>query len=230
MNKLWKTIITIKAVIALVGFIPNMVMAQNQDWQTVRIPGICTYQIPPSVEMQGGAYKKVSETFYSNTLNNVLEIKAASQRAVAQPRGINNLDPFALSRYCRIIVETDSGAPGEYLQLGERITGTADELAALDKEIRSGIESVSSASPKLETKFKVLSWYGTKIVQKGNYDAILTTYTRSINEGPPVLVSMYSVQNNDMLHRVIICYRLSEKEIWSQDLDKVIDTMKFTKR
>ena len=37
------------------------VYAQSEKWDTVSIPGICTYQIPPTIELQKGIYKRFND-------------------------------------------------------------------------------------------------------------------------------------------------------------------------
>jgi len=86
------------------GVIPH---AQNATWETVSVPGICTFQIPPTVEIQAGAYKRYNDQLTKT----ILEITESPDRAVAQPKGINAFNPVALNRYWRIIVETEKGLP-----------------------------------------------------------------------------------------------------------------------
>ena len=54
--------------LSLVCLLQQPAAAQNQTWQTVSIPGICTYQIPTSVEIQKGAYKELNDTLHGLVL------------------------------------------------------------------------------------------------------------------------------------------------------------------
>jgi len=199
--------------------------AQDATWETVSIPGICTYQIPPTVEIQKGTYKRISDQFRKN----VLEISDSPDRVVAQPKGINDFDPVALKRYCRIIVETERGSKGDYAKLDEPLVVSEAELRELEQEMKSQFKKAAELSTTKGMKMTILSWQPLKVVRVNGVDALLATYSRSMNDAPAVLVRIYKVQNNDCFHAVTISYRENEKDLWATDLDKVIDTFKFKK-
>jgi len=200
--------------------------AQDETWDTVSIPGICTYQIPSTLELQKGTYKKINDQLRKS----VLEIETTPDRVVAQPKGINDFDPVALKRYCRVIVETERGSRSEYAKLDEPMALSAAELKELETEIKSQLQQGAALLTSKGIKMTILSWQGVKINRVNGVDAILTTYTRSINDAPSVLVRMYKIQNNDCLHTITISYRESESNLWEADLEKVVGTFKFKKR
>lgn len=202
------------------------VCAQDETWETVSIPGICTYQIPPTVELQKGTYKKINDQFRRT----ILEIDTTPDRVVAQPKGINDFDPVALKRYCRVIVETERGSRGDYAKLDEPMALSAAELKELEKELKNQLQQGAALSTSKGMKMTILSWQGAKISRVNGVDALLTTYTRSMNDAPAALVRMYMIQNNDCLHTITISYREAESALWAEDLGKVIGTFKFKKR
>jgi hypothetical protein len=204
----------------------RLTAAQDQTWQTVSIPGICTYQIPPSVEIQKGTYKE----FNDKLRGLVLEIETSAERVVAQPKGINSFDPQARKRYCRIIVETDRGQLGEYESLDTPLAVSEEELRELDTFLKQQMQKEAAMYTAKKMKMDLLSWQPARIVRVNGVDALKTTYIRSINDGQPAIVNIYCIQNNDCLHKITISYRLSEKTLWASDLDKIIDTFKFKKR
>jgi hypothetical protein len=199
--------------------------AQDETWQTVSIPGICTYQIPPTVEIQKGMYKEMM-----TQARQILEISTSPDHVVAQPKGINDFDPIALKRYCRIIVESEKGAKGEYLKLGNRLIASAEELREIDKIFKSGAQQQMAQLTSRGMKSALVSWQPTKIVRINGVDAFLTTYTRIVNDDAPALVRMYMIQNNDAMHTIIISYREAASYLWADDLNRVIGTFKFIKR
>jgi len=202
------------------------VHAQDATWDTVSIPGICTYQIPPTVEIQKGTYKRFSDQFQKT----ILEIDISSDRVVAQPKGINDFDPVALKRYCRIIVKTKRGSKGDYSHLDEPLAISAAELGELDKELKNQMHQAAAQSTLKGMKMTILSWQPAKVVRVNGVDALVITYTRSMNDVPSALVRMYMIQNNDAMHEITISYSESEKNLWGEDLNKVIETFKFKKR
>ena len=224
-KKQMKNIAIVVALVLLAGVLTTQ--AQETTWQTVSIPGLCTFQIPPTVEIQKGTYKRVNDQFKKM----ILEINESPDRVIAQPKGINEFDPVALKKYCRIIVETERGAKGDYAKLYEPLLVSEAELKELDEEIKNQNEQQTAMLNAKGVKMTILSWQPFKITRVNGVYALVNTYTRSINDAPSVLVQVYMmIQNNDVMHTIAISYRESEKEIWADDLRKVINTFKFEKR
>lgn len=225
-GKQMKNIAIVVALVLLAGVLTTQ--AQETTWETVSIPGLCTFQIPPTVEIQKGTYKRITDQFQKV----ILEIDESPDRVVVQPKGINDFDPVALKKYCRIIVETRRGTKGDYAKLDEPLSVSEAELKEFDKELRNQTEqqTVSILNAK-GVKMTILSWQPAKITRVNGVDALVITYTRSINDAPSVLVQVYMmIQNNDVMHTIAISYRESEKDIWADDLGRVINTFKFNKR
>lgn len=202
------------------------VTAQDQTWQTVSIPGICTFQIPASVEIQKGTYKQINDKFRGI----FLEIETSPDRVVAQPKGINSFDPQARKLYCRIIVETDRGSRGDYSSIDDPLAVSQPELDEVDEILKQEIQNAAALYTSKGMKMTITSWEPVKIVRVNGVDALRTTYTRRINDSPPVIVNMFMIPNNDCMHKITVSYRLAEKDRWATDLSKVPDTFKFVKR
>lgn len=201
--------------------------AQETTWETVSIPGICTFQIPPTVEVRKGTYRRINDQFKKM----VLEIIESPDRVVAQPKGINDLDPVALKKYSRIFVETKRGTKGDYAKLDEPLLISEAELKELDKELKNLYEQQTIAVSNANgMKMTIFSWQPLKIVRVNGIDALVITYTRGINDTPPVLVRVYNIQNNDVIHSITISYHEFEKDIWADDFRRVINSFKFEKR
>ena len=224
-GKQMKNIGIVVMLILLVGILATQ--AQETAWQTVSIPGLCTFQIPPTLEILKGTYKRINEQLQKM----IFEIDESPDRVVVQPTGINDLDPVALKKYCRIIVETKRGTKGDYAKLDEPLLVSEAELEELDKEFNNQFEQLGATLDAKGVKMTILSWQPAKITRVNGVDALVHTYTRSINDAPSVLVQVYGmIQNNDVMHTIAISYRESEKDIWADDLRKVINTFKFEKR
>lgn len=202
---------------------------QYADWQTVSLPETLSFQIPPTLEIQKGVIKQLGTEMREQLFEDIIEGEQSSDRIVAQPKGINDLNPAALKRYCRIIVETVRGAKGDYFKLNEPLKASAEELREIGARFKSQIEAGSPAISSGGMKMTILSWSPAKIVTINGVGMLLITYTRSMNDGPPAIVQMYHVQNNDCLHTITISYRESESDLWATDLEKVIQTFEFIK-
>jgi len=219
-----KNIILAVVSVLLAGIL--ITQAQDATWLTVSIPEICTYQIPPTVEIQKGTYKQIND----QNRKMIFEISVSSDRVVAQPKGINDFDLAALKKYCRIIVETTRGTKGDYAKLDEPLLASEAEMKEIDKEIKNQSDQLAAIWDTNGVKMTILSWQSAKIISINGVDVLMWTYTRSMDDAPPVLVQMYIIQNNDLMHSIAISYRESEKDIWADDLGKVINTFKFKKR
>lgn len=220
-----KNIAIVVVMILLAGVLATQ--AQETTWETVSIPGICTFQIPPTVEVRKGTYKRINDQFKKM----VLEIIESPDRVVAQPKGINDLDPVALKKYSQIFVETERGTKGDYAILDEPLLISEAELKELDKELKNLYEQQTIAVTNANgMKMTIFSWQPLKIVRVNGVDALVITYTRGINDAPPVLVQVYSIQNNDVIHSITISYHEFEKDIWADDFRRVINSFKFEKR
>jgi hypothetical protein len=194
-------------------------------WQTVSVPGVCTFQIPPTLELQGGAYRRVADV-----IREVWEVpKAAVDRVVAQPAGINRFDAAALKRYARVIVKTEHGVSGDYPRLTDPLAFSEEEMDAIDEQIqreaRQGAETSIGGN-----EMAILSSQHVKLVRIAGIDALMHEYTRTVNDAPPVLVRAYWIFNNDRVHLVTVSWRISEADLWSSDLERVIQSFKFVLR
>jgi len=219
-----KKIIIVLLILCMAYSVPSN--AQADTWQTVSVLGICTFQIPPTMEIQKGNYKQGNEKFQKE----ILEISITPDRVVAQQKGLNSFDPQALKRYSRVIVETVRGQYGDYETLDKPLTASEEELLEINAMLKQQNQQSASQSAAKGMKLKFLSWQPTKIIKVNGIDALKTSYTRSMNNGPPTIVNFYIIQNNDYMHRITISYRLSEESLWATDLSKVINTFKFKKR
>jgi len=185
------------------------------SWLNISIPGICRFQAPPTMEIQGGDYKKVKEAIME-----VFEISGGAD-LILQQKGLNDLDPKARGQYCRVLVNTTRGGEGEFLPLKEKTPVTKADLKEYDRVIRSG----------LEQQYTILDWYPTTVEKINGFYAFKTGYRRSLKSAMnPVVVTIYSIHNHRMMHTVTVSYRESETELWKADLDRVINTFEFERQ
>jgi hypothetical protein len=206
------------------------VFSQDQTWKVVSIPKICTYQIPSTVEIQKGLYRKIAKRVVDEHVKEVLEITKVPERVVAQQKGINSFNPKAFKRYCRIIVETEYGIQGEFQDIDAPLALSQEELTEINAALKQKIELISKKSQSTTFKMKVLTWNQVKIARISGIDALQLSYTRTVNGASPVLVNTYIIQNNHAMHRITLSYRISEKQLWAKDFDKVIESFKFAKK
>ena len=198
--------------------------ASTEHWQTVLMPNICTFKIPPTMEVQAGTYKKLSDKLQKE----ILEIPVDSTRVLAQQKDLNKYKKKAFKTYARIMVETEYGRKGDYEKITTQLTATKFELRELGGIFRQNMEKeLRKISAKGKMTMKLISWFPVQIVEINGVSMIHLKYTRSVNNGPEALVNMYIVQNDDRMHRITISYRISNADLYKDDLSKVINTFKF---
>jgi len=184
----------------------------DPSWETVSVPGCCTFQIPPTVEIQSAETKKR------------WKLALPDGMVVAQPKGSNALDPIAQSRYCRIIVETAIGQAGEFNSLDDSLEPPLDLTPLNDT-----IEAVTR-DDLAKRQGTIISWTPTAAARINGMAAAVTAYKRSIKSNAPVEVRRYDFQNSDRMHTITISWREEEASLWAQDLMKVIHSVAIVER
>lgn len=185
---------------------------QENLWELVSVPGCCLFRIPPTLELQGGSYGEMMKDFSGSP----------EDRVVAQPKNINDFDSGALEKYSRIIVITRKSQNGNYSQLGSPLIFSKAEMV----EWENFVSKMAGSSSLI----RIISRQPAKVVTINGIDMLYSTYKRTVADGPPALVMMYIVQNNDRIHTVILSYRESQSEIWKYDFEKVMGTFEFQKK
>lgn len=196
-----------------------------KGWQTINVPNICTFQIPPTMEIQAGSYKAIMDSFSRN-------IDVIIPEIVVQQRGLNKMEKKAQGLYARLILNTYTNESNpEPLLLGDKLKFSKDDLVEIDKTLKDGyVEEFSSYKQKTGQTMRLVKWKGIKIVNINNTECLLSTYTRQIENNPVVIVYMYEFFNNDISHMVTVSYREKDISIWKPDLDqKIIKTFNFIK-
>lgn len=125
--------------------------------------------------------------------------------------------------YARIIIETIPGKPGDYERINSMYTMTSEELQITEKQLKSSFEEQFRSTP-----LNILLWYPLKLVDINGMRALNFSFKRQLNNNPQVLVSYYLFQNYDRLIRLTASYRLDEKEIWQDLIQKSINTFRIT--
>lgn len=191
-----------------------------EGWQTIIIPTVCTFQIPPTMEIQMGFYKKTVEE-----LKKTYKLPQGKNQVIAQQKGLNELNDEALNnRYARIIVSYADNPGDEGPNLGEKILITQADLKEIDTLFREQAEQRKDI-------VQIISWDPIKILCVNGNECIANRYRRKGHNGnTPVLVYSYIFFNKDRSHNIQVSYREKEASIWKKDLDKVINTFEFTKR
>lgn len=186
------------------------------DWVTVSLPGVCTFQYPPTMELENEAHREFKETIAKE----ILKITSDLSRVVVHQKGLNDYEGKAFDRYARVLVNTEQGNDGDFPRLEDELVFSQVELAELKVMFEQEFEQYNQ-------QMELLEMYPCEVVNINGIDALKVSYLRVASYNKPVLVSLYIFYDYDRSYTITISYRVSEADIWKSDLDKVIYTVEF---
>jgi len=189
-------------------------VSRFDNWITYDVPGVLSFQAPQTMELKTGSYKVLTDAMKERS-----GITVNSDDMVLQQKGLNDKNPEAFKKYCRILVNTERSAKGTYLGLWDDYIPSEAELSEFESEMMRGLAGAQGIS--------ILNTYPPEVVSINGIDMVKFSYRRTGVYKQPVFVTTYLVQNNSMMHNIAVSYRESEMHLWKDDLDKVIYTFKF---
>lgn len=194
-------------------FISLSIKAQ---YTTYTIEGVGSISVTDDLELQGGNYKKMIDSYLNSRHINF------DSRVVFQPKGLNALDK-EINSYCRIIIET---LYGDYEPLSSKVpkvsVGELRDLSAVMKQ--SLIEGFAG------TSLQLINFFGSTIVNINNQVAIKTSYTRRLGDNAPVRVDVYHFQNRDRMHSLTLSYRIEDADLWKEKLSHSLNSFRIDKQ
>jgi len=200
----------------------NICFAQTVDFVKYKLSDIGYISIPQKMEIQSGNYKKLAQEFQKD-FKKKFGFEISGNRIVFQQKGLNNIEKSGFSSYARVILETDIGKNGDYEKLNINYSATQAEINELNQEIKNQLQQSFAG-----TGLTIISWYGISIVKINGRTVLKVSYLRKLNSNPNVLVNMYSFQNYDRLHRLILSYRQSDESIWKPLYSKILNSFTIT--
>lgn len=184
--------------------------------EKINIPDVGNIEIPEIMEVYNLLEnKEVRENVYQKMNVDPESMEGVQNNLMVKQKG--------MKLYARIIVETIPGKPGEYELINSMYTMTSEELQITEEQLKSSFEDQFRNTP-----LKILQWYPLKLVDMNGMRALNFSFRRQLNNNPQVLVNYYLFQNYDRLIRLTTSYRLYEKEIWQDLIQKSIYTFRIT--
>lgn len=196
--------------VLLTCFTPDY--SQELSWTTIRIEELGSVGLPSNMEIQGGAYKEISDK--------VKEINGINaSRVIFQQKNLNSFDRGSMQTYSRVFIRTEIGASGDFKKLSESLTQTeADEVNSIFKS------QIESKAPKVNAR--IIEWHKAVTTTLNGQNAIEYGYIRQIGTNKPVLVEVFLLQNNDRLHIITFEYRLDGNH-WGTTFVNIKATVKI---
>ena len=197
--------------------LPWPAQSLKSDWQRIYLTNVGYIDIPNSMEIQSGMYKKLS-----NSLSNPLETD--SPDIVFQQKGLNGFQNASFKKYGRILLHRVDNPYADYERLNFNLYNiTETEMKEFDLMMKQKtMDELKTIGQKL------ISWYPLVFEKVNGMTCAHVKYKRQMGNNPVVLVHQYYFQNVDTLHILILSYRLSETDYWKSDFDHVLSSFRIT--
>lgn len=207
-------------------------IAQGSQWPTYSIPNVCSIMVPPTMELRddnsnsGKLFSAINPVLYKMMCNNC-DVFSDQSRIIFQPEGMNSDNPKDIDRatatYARIIIEF--GYNHDVSQEDVRTMTTAD-LAEYDEIIQKQYKSEFEYAQQKLGKTGTLVWHPIKRERIGGKYCIVLDYDRPGLQGM-VKVKKYAFYYDGKEADITCSYRISEKQKYEKDFEKVIRSIKF---
>ena len=194
-------------------------------WTHIDIPSFVSVDIPPTMELQKGAYKNFKEAVAKISLN--LDLR--DQALTFQQAGLNDLEEGSTRRYARIIFKSYFDKDGNFEMSDDELTPDIlkhiedDEYSKMKKSLEQ-VKRAGLGAPKL------IKWYPVQKVQLGGLSGYRVAILRQQGAKPPVYVEEYKLGCGRYLHTVTFSYRQNEEGFWRSDYSEIKRRIKFNKR
>jgi hypothetical protein len=188
-----------------------------EGWTRLIIKEVGTIDIPQTLEMQSGAFQKMSNDYY-----NILELD--SPDFIAQQAGLNERYKQGVSRYARVLLNTTIGEDEEFEPLFFNIESYSKfDVAEIDRLMHSSLESELT-----QNGAKLITWYPTSLERVNGMSCVHYRFRRQIEGKPIVIVNSYVFSNNDRQHTLTLSYREEDANYWKEDFEKIRDSFRIT--
>lgn len=185
----------------------------TSSWERIKIPNVGTMSIPPDMEVQDASYKAMKEEL----------VGESSDTFIIQQRGLNEGSAEAQDTYARILVSYDQGEPGDYPERDYDVDAySSADVAELDsyfeQEMRAQLE---------RNGIGVIEWYPLEFTSLNGTPCLHMSYSRVGDAGETTQVDVYGIPCNDRFVRVTLSYRVSDADMWADDLDLALHSIEF---
>ena len=182
----------------------------TKKWDKIDLGTWGKIELPNSMEIQSGIYKKVMD--YSKR-----HFSLNSDRVVFQQKGVNN--GKNLDTYARVIIRTDYSAND--LPDFNTMEITASDLDYLNNMYKTELTNAKNES---QFPFKIIKWNNAKIVTLNGNKCINYSYIRQLNGKPQTYTEFFTFWKGNKQHTLNVEYRLNDKDKWKSDIDKCVKT------
>lgn len=207
-----------------VGFLSESVQSEiPETWTLYEIENIGQLAIPSTLELRDdNSFTALAADIIHDSYVTHKKIEMTKSQLVFQPKGSNELDKEAFSKYSRILINYNKGEYGDFYKWNEKYEFTDSEYKELDEYFKDEV-----VTPMSLMNIKLINWYPLEFGNVNGLSYIKISFTRQMANNPIVKVVGYKFFNTDEAVEITLSYRLSESEIWESDFSNVINTFSF---
>lgn len=200
-------------------------IASDNRWTYVGIDSICSFKIPPTMEVQSKEYNDLSSFMYKKMHpDKALIFPNSEKKIICQQNGLNSLNEKSRKLYVRVIFEEEKS--NDTLQsLYDKMLFSEDELNDISNTIQNEIINRSNS-----INFKLTSKVLSRVTSINGMNCLCTSYKRIIENNPEVIVHIYTFFNKNVIDRFTVSYRVTESHLWKNDLERVISSLKIIEK
>ena len=200
---------------------PQSEPAIEEGWVRLRIENVGSIDYPSDfLELQSGDYKEIKEEFF-------LVYEILSSDFTLQQVGLNEMKPFALVEYRRVILQTFYLNPGEEVfRANEKYTVSRQELAEIQNEWTSQLRQEYAKLKGLGDN-KIIDSGSIEIAEVNGMFPLVWTYKRQLDYNPVVLVKQYVFFNYDKQHYLYFSYRVQDEQECKDIYEKILASFRL---
>lgn len=196
----------------------------DSGWTQFEVPRVLTIEIPPTMELSGGAY----QTFKNEMSKIVLNSNLTLQGLVFQQASLNDFNRNAMRRYARILISAKTNR--EFAKLISQDSLAPDLLKLIEEEVYSSFKDGISSSGLGMNNVRIIKWYPIEQARLGGLNGYKISLIRQSGTSPTVYVEEYTLGCGSQVYSVTFSYRKNEESFWKADYEKIKRNLKFTKR
>ena len=184
-------------------------------WERITIENHGTIDLPPSMEVQRGIYKQMTERH-----KKISGVSASN--VIFQQKDLNTFDQRSFNTYARVFIRTEIGRYGDFMRL-HNSSFSPSELRQLNNLYKNEIQQAAAIS-----NGKLLEWNNAKQIRVNGMTCVTFGYTRQLGSNPPVRVTFYMFHNYDRMHVLSFEYRISDANTWEDSFSKILNSYRIT--
>lgn len=214
-----------------IGFLTESVIQQKKsdipkDWTVYEIENIGKIAIPQTMELRDdNSFISLATEIVRDNIEVHNKIKMTKSQLIFQPKGGNELDKDAFSKYSRILINYTKGNNGDFYKWNERFDFSPSDEKELNEYFKK-----EAVAPMEAFGIKLIKWYPLEFSSVNGLSYIKTSFTRQMRDNPVVRVDKYNFYNFDESIEITLSYRLSENDKWASDFNKCINYFDFSNK